>query len=70
MVYVVKMDGMKVRSFEGVSIDRVTKWAEKHCCGQRIEVVSLIETEMPHASKMRSPESYGLRCKVFIPVNA
>lgn len=42
MVYVVKMDGEKVRSFENVGLATVGAWAVKHCRG-KIEICEMSE---------------------------
>lgn len=52
-VYVVKMNGEKVRQFGNLMMARV--WAEKHCHG-KIEVVSLVECGgLPKASSRIYP---------------
>lgn len=40
MDYVVKMDGEKVRVFQGVDIKVVRRWAEMHCRG-KVKIVRL-----------------------------
>lgn len=55
MVYVVKMDGEKVRSFSGVSLATVSTWATKHCRG-KIEITELSECGgLPRASSRIYP---------------
>lgn len=55
MTYVVKMDGMKVRTFDGLSLDKVEKWARTHCKGD-VSIVSLAECGgLPRASQRIYP---------------
>lgn len=56
MVYVVKMDGMKVRSFSNVSLEKVSEWAINHCHQGKIEIVELSECHgLPRASSRIYP---------------
>jgi len=53
--YLVKMDGEKVRSFDGWEYDDVKEWAEIHCHG-KIDITTLSEcAELPHASQRIFP---------------
>ena len=66
--YVVRMNGMKVRSFTGVSLLVVSTWAKKHCKG-KVEIKELSECkELPHASSRIYPnlDSAPLTYKPFI----
>lgn len=54
-MYVVKMDGMKVRTFSGVPLEKVERWANLHCSG-KVEIVSLYEYKgLPRASSRIYP---------------
>lgn len=69
MVYVVKMNGEKVRSFNNLLV--ANAWAKKHCHG-KIEIVNLSECSgLPRASSRIYPnEDLGvLTYKPFIAVN-
>lgn len=61
MEYVVKMDGMKVRSFSGISLERVSRWAVEHCHYGKIEIIGLSECkELPQAcGRMYPNEDMG-----------
>ena len=55
MTYVVKMDGMKVRSFNGISLEKVSDWATEHCRG-KVEIVRLSEcNSLPRAASRIYP---------------
>lgn len=51
--YIVKMDGMKVRTFDNFLL--AYTFAKKHCKG-KIEIVALSERELPKASS--KPHNY------------
>ena len=68
MVYVVKMNGEKVRSFDNVDLLVVRAWANKHCQGV-VDICSLSEcAELPRASSRIYPnEDLGkLTYKPFV----
>lgn len=68
-VYVVKMDGEKVRTFRDVLLAKA--WATKHCRGV-VEIVSLKERELPRATKMPwcpNMDMPDLRYKPFTSLN-
>lgn len=51
-LYIVKMDGEKIRSFDNMLI--ANAWARKHCRGN-VEIVSMCECELPKASERIYP---------------
>ena len=70
-MYVVKMDGMKVRSFDNLLV--ANAWAKKHCRSGNIEIVKLTDCgRLPGASSRRYPnEDLGsLVYRPFQNVNA
>lgn len=70
MEYVVKMDGMKVRSFSGISLERVSKWAVEHCHHGKIEIIGLSECkELPRACGRMYPNE-DMKKLVYKPFGA
>ena len=51
MDYILKFNGEKVKSFTDPL--KAKAFANRHCKGGEIEIVSLTETSLPKASKMR-----------------
>lgn len=49
-MYIVKLNGEKVRIFNDYYIAKV--WADKYCKGN-VTIVSLTETHLPRASKLK-----------------
>lgn len=63
-MYVVKMDGEKIRQFSDVTVARA--WAKKHCRG-KIEIVPLVACrELPRASSRIYPNE-DLKSLVYKP---
>lgn len=55
--WLVKMDGMTVRSFHNKEYEYVRDWAKKYCHG-KVKIISLTETENPKASRMHYNELF------------
>ena len=56
MDYVVKMDGEKVRMFNGVDYDKVEEWANLHCRSGKVRIVSISDCgRLPKASSRVRP---------------
>ena len=52
-LYIVKMDGMKVRPFD--RRDKAEKFAKKHCKMGKVEIVKMGECPLPKASSKIYP---------------
>ena len=56
MVYILKVDGEKVKPFN--SLSQAKKFAERHCKFVKYEICSLTETSLPKASRMHYNEDF------------
>lgn len=71
MDYVVKMDGEKVRMFNGVDYNKVIEWARLHCRG-KVQIVSMSDCgRLPKASSRVRPnlDMPELRYKPFVSLS-
>lgn len=69
-MYILKMDGEKVRMFDNSTVAKV--WAKKHCKGSKIEICALKTTKMPKASKLKfrpNEDMPELRHKPFVSLS-
>lgn len=70
-MYVIKLDGMKVRTFEDKNLAKV--WAQKHCKSGIVEIVGLKDCgRLPKASDVHLKPSLnlnkGLVYKPFVAI--
>ncbi len=55
--WIVKMDGVTVRSFHNRTYDYVQDWAVKYCHG-KVKIIALVEGINPKASRMHYNELF------------